>query len=169
MAKDIKRIIDTKIENSLNRKNERTRESRIDRKKRTPLGVPFLKMEASSKKGKVRRWINDTGNRIQRALNASYTFVKNEDNIKVGEGLENNNTNLGDCISMLAGDQKNGEPMHAYLMEIDEDLYKEDQMIKQREIDKTEEAIKRGQFENKLGNKGYIPSEGISLSHGVNS
>lgn len=144
-----------------------TRESRSEnrdstgRSARVPLGVPRNKMVAPSRRGYVRRWINDEDNRLELAQNAGYSFVM--DKPHVGESAESGDTNQGSRTSMLVGTHENGSPMHAYLMEIKKDWYDEDQIEKLKPVDEIDNAIRKGRHgENQDGR--YIPKSGIKIS-----
>ncbi len=45
--------------------------------------------------------------------------------------------------------------MKAYLMSIDKELYDEDQAAKQSKLDETDNRIKKGKLNDKLGDSGY--------------
>lgn len=145
-------------------KKEEKRNTRVDRKKRVPLGVPRAKMTVSdTPPDKVRRWVNDHPGRIQRAQSGGYEFVR-DDSVSVGDNVEDGNTDMGSRISMVVGKDEAGNPLRAYLMEIDKDLYEEDQQEKLKIVDRIDSAIKGGTNQNTLGEKGYIPESGISYN-----
>lgn len=126
------------------------------RAKRTPLGVQRLKLQASQRPGFVRRWINDDGSRTQAALQGGYEFVR-----KDGQA---STTDIGEAVSQIVGKAESGNPMRAYLMEIREDWFTEDQATKQELINATEKQIRRGELVGKVGQDGvYLPSQGISI------
>ncbi len=106
-----------------------TNEKKPARTERVPFGSPSQKMARPAKPGKVRRWFNDEGNRIALAEQSGRTFVRDENNEKE---------------VMVVGTNQDGSEKRAYLMEIDEDLYQEDQVLKQGAIDAIDEAIKEG-------------------------
>ena len=133
------------------------------RKERVPFGGARLKLSVPAKEGKVRRWINDVGGRCQLAEGGGYEFVT-DDGLKIGDtNIGSGNQSLGSRVSRIVGTQADGKAMTAFLMEIDEELYKEDQEEKQKKIDLIDEQIQRGNIEGQVGRDGrYVPKEGIS-------
>lgn len=115
--------------------------------KRIPLGSATKKMtvndHADQLEGYVPRWINDDGDRINRAIAGGYSPVL-KSGITVGEG-DNSDTDMSSWVSMSAGTKENGAPMKAFLMKIPRHFYEEDQAAKQRQVDKVDEAINGGQ------------------------
>lgn len=99
------------------------------RQARVPLGTPQQKLQAPSRRGYVRRWINDMDNRIAMARQGGYEHVKEED---------------GSEKRVHVGTKRDGSPMFGYLMEIREEFYNEDQARKQAENDRIDAAIRRG-------------------------
>ena len=90
----------------------------------------------TARPGFARRWVNDEGNNLAARYGDDWDHVEDPDS--KDEAAD------GKRIRRAVGTQRNGEPQYAYLMEKHEDWYKEDQAEKQRVIDKTEAAIKRG-------------------------
>lgn len=118
---------------------------------RIPLGVQRLKLTSSSRLGYVRRWINDDGIRVAAAQKGGYDFVRRE-------GSAAQSTDPGDYVSQVVGRMESGTPLRAFLMEIREEWFLEDQAAKQLEVDKREQQIKRGELEGKPGVDGvYLP------------
>lgn len=124
------------------------------RRERIPLGTPRAKLGAKPIEGHHQRWINDTGTRLMDAQNAGYEFVTDD---------------KGRKISRPVGTQESGKPMTAHLMKIKNEFYEEDQAVKQSDLDKIDDSIKRG------GVKGadqqdahgfYVPNEGITITRG---
>lgn len=132
-------------------------EASPERKKRVPLGVPRAKLAVNKRTGYVRRWINDRDGRIIRAKEGGYNFVKSEDAEFVDSDVCNTNT-----ISKVV----DSDGTKAFLMEISEQFYEEDQIEKRNFVDRTEEALRKG--EDSHGTPGrdgrYIPKEGIKIS-----
>jgi len=122
------------------------------RKKRVPLGVQQPKMVAETRPGYVRYWFNDKGNRLASAQAAGYDYVKEHGDQK---------------RSMTVGTHEDGRPMTAYLMEIPQEFYDEDQALKQVPLDEFEAAINGGVPQGaEAGDQGrfYSESEGSVLS-----
>lgn len=78
------------------------------RRRRKSVGGHALKLQAPSRPGFVRRWVNDDGNRIANAEELAYDFVTDTSIQGTGEGSR---------VSRLVGTKANGEPLRAYLME----------------------------------------------------
>jgi len=78
------------------------------RRRRASVGGHALKLAAPQREGFIRRWVNDTGNRIAHAEELAYDFVTDTSIEGTGEGSR---------VSRLVGTKANGEPLRAYLME----------------------------------------------------
>ena len=132
------------------------------RKERIPFGGTRLKLSVPPREGKVMRWVNDVGGRCQLAENGGYEFVT-DDGLKIGDtNVGSGNQSLDSRVSRIVGTQADGSPLTAFLMEIDEELYKEDQDEKQRKLDLIDDQIKHGNIEGIVGRDGrYVPKEGI--------
>ena len=121
-------------EATLNTRDAREETRDTDRKetgrsKRVPLGTPRAKMHADKRPGYVRYWFNDKPGRIVAAQDAGYQFV-----MESGDQKRQMNVGTGEA----------GQPLQAYLMEIPEEFYKEDQALKQVPLDEFETAINGG-------------------------
>jgi hypothetical protein len=119
---------------------------------RIGLGVSRSKLAVQERSGYKRRWVNDAEGRLQQATAGGYQFAEDQ-SLQIGSpDVDNVNRDLGSRISRVV-DKTTGQK--AYLMEIKEEFYKEDQDDKARELDKVDEQLKRGalhQSEHK-----YIP------------
>lgn len=145
------------------------RTNKEDRKTRTPLGVQRQKLTvANAPEGKVLRWVNDDPGRVQSALSAGYEFLDQDGNITIGTtGTENQA--VDSRFSRHVKVDERGNPVRAFLMAIDRDLYEEDQAAKMAELDKTDQAILGGAHATEgLGKNAYVPSEGISMKRKAN-
>ena len=78
------------------------------RRRRASVGGHALKLNAPTKEGFTRRWVNDSDNRIAHAQELAYDFVTDTAIQSSGEGSR---------VSRLVGTKSNGEPLRAYLME----------------------------------------------------
>lgn len=104
-----------------------------DRARREGMGaLPGQQMMAEKKPGFVRRWVNDESNNIDRRTRQGYSFV-DEGNAAT--------TDIGSAKSIQVSKQRNVET-RAYLMEIPEEFYNEDQQEKENQIRRTETSIK---------------------------
>ena len=124
-------------------------EAEAERKQRVPLGVLRPKLAAKVRSGRVGRWLNDDGGRINDGLDGGYEFEKDKE---------------GNKIRKTVGKRKDGSEIHAYLMSIDKTFYDEDQATKQADINKVEEQIFSGKYDEKPGENRYVPKSGISVS-----
>ena len=102
--------------------------------RRIPMALPTLKLEIPEIPGHVAHWFRGSGQRIQQALNAGYTFV-NRGEVEVnGIGLANdylgdNNSDMGTRVSVSAGGEsaEDSQGMRLYLRKIKKELWDEDQ------------------------------------------
>ncbi|KKN77966.1 hypothetical protein LCGC14_0355310 [marine sediment metagenome] len=130
-----------------------------NRKERIPLGGRRQKMAAPERLGYHRHWFNDIGNRLADCKAAGYTFVNDKETLDETQGDE-----VGTRKCMVVGTQESGQPLYAYLMELPQKLYDEDQAAKQVDIDEMEAAMKSGQTPGHESlEHSYIPDEGISI------
>lgn len=129
------------------------------RSKRVPLGVARSKLSVPTRPGYVRRWINDKDGRLQMAEQGGYSFVQ-DPSLQIGGGadIDSENRDLGARISRVVS-QSTGQK--AYLMEIKEDFYKEDQRAKVRKVEEVDKRIREGKLEKV--EESYIPDEGRGI------
>ena len=121
-------------------------------------GVPGQKLLATKRPGFVRRWANDEANNLEEMLDRGYTFVEDRDTVIPS-------TDVGERKSQHVGVKTDGSGLRAYLMEIPEEFYEEDQKEKEAEIRKVEQQTRRAKVG---GDKGigqdqsvlYDPSKG---------
>lgn len=104
------------------------------RRRRASVGGHAMKLSAPQRLGYVRRWVNDTGNRIAMAEEMAYDFVTDP---------AAQTTDVGSRISRLVGTQANGEPMRAYLMETPEEEYRAGAEEKEAHLRQIDEAMTR--------------------------
>lgn len=110
--------------------------------------------------------LNDSPGRIDQALQTGYEFVSPNEVGGVANNVVSRNTDLGDKVRFLVGTGPNNEPMYAYLMKIEQDLYQEDQQAMQTRNDRVDEAIRGGKTiaSGQPSDGTYIPREGIKMS-----
>lgn len=96
------------------------------------------RLRFAPRKGYHRHIFNDDKktNRIQRALDAGYTFVKTDEDGR--DSRVGDTSRVGKNTSQMVGDG-----MMAYLMEIPQELYDEDRGIIQKKLDLQMAEIKR--------------------------
>jgi hypothetical protein len=122
------------------------------RRKRNPFGTHEQKLAYPPRPGYHRHWFNDVSNRIPQALEGGYTHVVGND---------------GKRVMRPAGVAEHGGALIAYLLEIPQAWYDEDMAAQQAEVDKVEEAMRRG-VDTKGGpgvDGRYIPAQGIKIEH----
>ncbi len=127
------------------------------RRQRKPLGAPVQRLSARVPEGMTGRWVNDTPGRVQRAQEGDYQFIGDD-----GEVVQDRAGGRAEIV----GTGRDGGAMRAYLMAIPTVLYEQDQAAKQAQIDKVDDAIRRGlpqQANPKDRDAFYTPSEGINL------
>jgi hypothetical protein len=88
--------------------------------------------------GWVRRYVNDSGDRVGRMMEVGYTIASDRD------GGKSDKTGVGSEISAFAGTEVSGAAMRTVLMEIPEEIYRDDQRAKLRAIDTEEAGIVAG-------------------------
>lgn len=139
----------------------RGEQATLARAERVPLGVARSKLTVPKRDGYVRRWINDNGKgRLQFALQGGYSFVEDPD-LRVGE--DEGQSRQDSRVSRIVGRTAEGKPMRAYLMEIQRELYKQDQDSKQSELDEVDRAIRKGRLVSAGEEHRYVPDEGRAI------
>lgn len=151
--------------------NVRVSEKSKGKTPRVPMGGMRLKLQLSEadtaefkKRKKVPHWFNDDPGRLERALGGGYTFVKPEHATSLGQGAlhaDGQDSESGARVSIVVN--KTDPVTRAYLMEISEKFYKEDQRAKETINEKVDEALAAGgaggaSIENKYG-------KGVTYSH----
>lgn len=82
------------------------------------------------------RWVNDVDSRIEEYRESGWEVVSDK-NVKVGDKRVNNPTSEGSPVTKSVGGG-----VTAFLMRIKSEWFKEDQDLKQAEIDKIEASLK---------------------------
>ena len=140
---------------------------RVDRKARVPLGVPRRKLSSDLRPGYVRRWINDAVGRLEEAQAGGYQFVQSA---IVGDvpGDVTEQAGIGLQVSRIVGKDETGGPITAFLMEIPQEFYDEDQAEKNDVICKMENSLRRGADNHGAPGKDgrYVPKDGIKIERG---
>jgi hypothetical protein len=121
-------------------------------RQRVPFGSFELKLQLPPRPGFHRHWFNDKPGRIERAELAGYTQVRDAS---------------GKPISRPVGVRDGGGALHAYVMEIPQELYDEDFLRAQARVDEIDASIKQGKLATKEGDSRYVPSNSpIRIEHG---
>ena len=122
---------------------------RTARKERVPFGVPRKKLSLSPElearltaDDKWWYWFNDVdhGEELRQALAGGYEYVTADGYDKTGDDQEK----AGKRISKLVGTNKDGSPMHAFLMAIKNKWREEDKAKKEEQNIMVDEAILGG-------------------------
>jgi hypothetical protein len=132
--------------------NTRKSERSEGKTARVPFGGFRLKTQLSKadqlefkRRGMVTRWINDESGRIERALAAGYAFVNPENARSIGQGALHRDGKDPESNARVSIVANRGEPIiRAYLMEISEKYYKEDQAAKEAVNAQVDEALAVG-------------------------
>ena len=104
-------------------------------KKRIPIATRNV-LKAAQKKDFHRRFFNDVEDRLEVAEAAGYRFVKG--NVSTGDKLVGDGSKKGSCVTKQVGGGRT-----AYLMEIPQEYYDEDQKAKQDAINETERGLEQ--------------------------
>lgn len=115
---------------------------------RVPFGEVTQKLAFPARPGYRNHWFNDEPGRIERAQRGGYDHVTGTD---------------GKPISRVVGTARGGGSLIAYLMEIPIEFYNEDMELAAEERERTMASIRRGAVPNAGVEKGYVPSQGISI------
>jgi hypothetical protein len=91
------------------------------------------KMVARNREGYHRHWINDDGTNLEEMRDKGYDFVHDEN-----ASIESDDEGSRKSLQV----SKSGRPMRAYLMEIPQEAYLEDQAEKELSIQGTENSIR---------------------------
>ena len=99
---------------------------------RIPMSVPVQKLQIPEVPGYHLHWFRTEPGRIERAMQAGYEYVRDEElSINaVGLGMASaisGNSDLGSNVSVPSGTGKDGNPIRLVLMKIKQEWYEEDQ------------------------------------------
>jgi hypothetical protein len=101
--------------------------------------------------GYTARWVNHDGERVQQALNAGYIPMLKDGSVGDIEVSGGDLAHEDQWISKPVGETNYGK-LIAYLMAIKTEWYKENQQVKQTDIDLFDEAIQQGNSFDPQGN-----------------
>lgn len=126
---------------------------------RAPFGSYQQKLAYKKRSGYYRHWFNDVPGRVEQAIAHGYAHVKE----------------TGKPVKRPVGVAKEGGVMYAVLLEIPEQIWREDKQAEQEAVSEQARAIKEGRVASKSGdglkpddgNKFYTPNAGISLKEGA--
>jgi len=129
------------------------------RSTRVPLGVARSKLSVPARPGYQRRWVNDTEGRLLQAQQGGYQYSTDQ-SLQIGSpDIDNENRDLGARISRVV-DKSTGQK--AYLMEIKEEFYQEDQASKKKAVKAKDDLIKHGKLDDDADR--YVPDKGRGIS-----
>ncbi len=120
-------------------------------RKRIPMGVPVQKLEVADIPGYHLHWFLGTPERIARAQEGGYEFVKPEDaqpnNVSLGgDSAVSGSTDMGSQVSIVAGSEtgRDGQPVRMVLMKIKLEWYEEDQKVVENRNDLVRDSLLGG-------------------------
>ena len=134
--------------------NSEKRLAKEVKRQRVPVGGMRTSLQLSDEDNKafkrrkmVGRWFNDQHGRLPAALAGGYTYVNPSDVPSLGgyESAEGDNTDLGSRVSKVVS--RSGPEIRAFLMEIAQEFFDEDQDAKierTREVDRALQATNQG-------------------------
>lgn len=131
---------------------------------RIPMGVPRRKMSTPTITGYQCRWMNDIPGRLDRAVAGGYEFVDRSEVSDYGlHEVVPGNSDQGSRVSRIVGVHRDElTPLRAYLMKIKKAWYDDDQAVKQKRVNETDAAIRRGALNGEPGQDGkYVKSINI--------
>jgi hypothetical protein len=121
--------------------------------------VARSKLSVPARAGYVRRWVNDTEGRLSNAEQGGYQYATDQ-TLQIGAAdIDNTNRDLGARVSRVV-DKSTGQK--AYLMEIKEEFYAEDQATKAKTVAEKDRLIKTGKLDD--GEDRYIPDKGRGIN-----
>lgn len=121
-------------------KAAKKRRNQAEEKRKTLGALPGQKLFAEPIPGYRLRWVNGETKRLDTLLNKGYSLVSNsrKDDCTL-------TTDPGSAKSQIVGTTKSGEPERHYLMAIPEEIYREDQIIKEQVVVDRSAAISRNE------------------------
>lgn len=114
-------------------------------RKRRPMSAPLQKLALPEIPGYHTHWINDYPGRLAQAEQAGYTYVT-PDEVHINEQLTPGNSDMGSRVSCVVGKGEAGQPLRAYAMKLQSELYEEDQAALQDRNDMVDNAIRVGRL-----------------------
>ena len=112
--------------------------------KRVPLGQHVAKLAYAPRPGYHRRWVSDLAGRVDKALAAGWSHVKDP--------------KTKTPVKYVTDPSLGSGGRQGFLMEIPEELYNEDQKVKSDSLDEVDNAIYNGIYNQEAGDKRYNPA-----------
>ena len=126
-----------------------------------PMSMPRERLAVPERPGWHRHWFRGSPDRLARAQEAYYQFVKPEDihtaNLDLaGDGSQAGNTDMGTRYSVVAGDDldQSGQPSRLYLMECRQELFERSQQILAERNEGIATALRGGMIGAQSGDTG---------------
>lgn len=139
-----------------------------ERKRRVPFGGFVSKLEVANKDpAYFYYWQKNTGDYIQRMLDAGYEFVRERDARRYApETLTNtSNQSIDGRVEIFGGREANGQEYSLVLMRQPMEYHLEDMEHQEKRNQAIDEAVYRGEFDNDPYRDGNI-SQGQSVRYG---
>jgi hypothetical protein len=130
------------------------------RRRRASTGGFKQKLDAPTRKGYVRRWVDNDPSRIMAMEELGYALVAD----KAGED-ENRTEGMGTRIARHGGKRDNGQAQQLVLMECRAEDYAMGEREKEDQLKPFEEAIRRGADTTGRLTDQYEPRDRSSISH----
>lgn len=108
----------------------------------------------------VYRWMNDTDVRLFRMTKQDDWDVVKQD----GQVVKDDNSDLGDAVSVPVGTKPDGSPLRAYLCRKLRRFYDDDQKMKQTELDEQLSRLRTGNSATGEAQGDYVPNGGIRIA-----
>jgi len=135
-------------------------------RKRIPMSVPVQRLEVPEIPGYHLYWFRGDAARIQRALQAGYEFVDEQETqtnaVALGsDSAASGNTDMGSRVSVIAGDEIgfDGQPTRLILMKIRQELHEEDMAITAQANEKVAASLRGGFDSGTIGNQSGMPGD----------
>jgi hypothetical protein len=118
-----------------------------------PMSAGTPRLDVPEREGYQRRWFRGDVGRVQRAMQAGWTFVDTSD-VKLnnfdlgGDAKASGNTDLGTRVSVISGDEADstGQPSRMYLMECPDELYEYGRSFLEDRNESVAEALRGGKI-----------------------
>lgn len=118
---------------------------------RVPMSVPVQKLEVPEIPGFHLHWFKGTPERLQRALDAGYEYVE-EQEVKLnsvslgGDSAASGNTDMGSRVSIVSGSDsgRDGQAVRLILMKLKQEWWEEDQLQIEARNDKVRNTLLGG-------------------------
>lgn len=106
------------------------------------------------------RWVNDAPARLFKLTQQDdWDIVKAN-----GETVKQDNSDLGDAVSIVVGTKPDGSAMRAYLCRKPRRFHEDDKQKKQTELDEQLAQLRRGNTAAGEAQGDYVPSGGIRIA-----